>query len=170
LYKARALYQQYKTNIKYEVEDVSLNIEVERIFNKFSGSFKSEFPISYHIIAPLQITRKFIFQPYTYNFPFIFSEVNFLGKGIKLFNLVISAIVIIGGVISMVLLSFHTIRNFNLIDILIFSYPYFIWVIVCLIFRSSQYRFMVFAYPFLLLILFKLIHTISLRFNDKQVS
>jgi hypothetical protein len=170
LYKARQLLQQYELDKinKIHVDD-STN-EVNMIFSSFLDTYKQERPIYYNIIAPLRITKRFIFHPYTYNVPFVFSEANFLGKAIKLFNFAISAFVIIGGVISLVLLSFHTIRKFNLTDVLIFSYPYFIWVIVCLIFRSSQYRFMVFAYPFLLIILFKFIHIISLKTNKKQVS
>ncbi len=122
---------------------------IERL-NRYTNSIKSEKPFLYYVSSRFSVLKTFVFHSGTYNlFDKLSSELNFYEYIVKLGYSLLYCLIMFFGIIGGFYFIIFKSKNRELLVVcftafyLLLAYPF--------VFRMSEYRYLVTAYPFLLL-------------------
>lgn len=118
----------------------------------FISNFKKQNPVYYYLKAPMKLTFRFIWQPFTYYQPFTSNNYNNYYAQVLLKSLIymINAFVIIGGfLVLLYFFIYHSVFKFDVKQMIMQFVPLFLIALFPIYFRFIEYRFLVLAFPFL---------------------
>lgn len=157
-------------------EDSTLSIEkrtfyeneAARVLKIFETNFVANYPLFHYAKAPFLVLKKFIFQAYTFYFPYSFNNATFFQKTIKIFHLALNVFMIPIGFLSLLGILLYKRKRLTPADLLLAFTPLFIIILFSFYFRTSQYRYLTVAVPFLLLFSVYFFDTAKMFFKNKN--
>ena len=114
----------------------------------YTDNYKKEKPLCYFILSPLILTGKFLFIKTTNYLPFPpLNEMKLYHKLIKIFYIALYNLIMILGLVGLIISIFRKKAELIIISLC----PVFYVIVMSLIFKSTEERYLVSLYPFLVL-------------------
>ena len=148
LIKLREVYWKSENSILSEAEREDYKIKTVETALLYTESYKKEKPLHYYILSPLILTAKFLFIKTTNYLPFpVLHDMALYHKLIKIFYILLYNLIMILGITGFIISIFS--KKIDLIIITLF--PAFYIIVMSVVFKATEERYLVSLYPFLVL-------------------
>ena len=148
LIKLREIYWNSENPTLSETEREGYKIRTVETALLYTENYIKEKPLHYYVISPIILTVKFLFIKTTNYLPFpALCDMSLYHKIIKIFYILLYNLIMILGIAGIIISIFS--KKMDLIIIILF--PAFYIIVMSVIFKATEERYLVSLYPFLVL-------------------